>query len=211
MRPKEIILIRHGESEGNVNAKIYEYTPDHELKLTQNGKKQVIEVGKELKNIIGNQRIQFYTSPMLRAHETTEILINEINPPGYELTEEPRIREQDWGNFQNVEETKQFKQERKIYGSFYYRFANGESGADVFDRVSSFFETLHRHFQDPDFPPILIIITHGVTLRCFLMRWYHWSVKKFEKLKNPDNCDYVIMELNNEGKYTLKKGLQEVD
>ena len=33
--PKRIILIRHGESEGNVNKFVYEKVPDNALELTQ--------------------------------------------------------------------------------------------------------------------------------------------------------------------------------
>lgn len=40
-RPKRIILIRHAESEGNLNKEVYTSTPDHALKITERGRKQV--------------------------------------------------------------------------------------------------------------------------------------------------------------------------
>ena len=40
-------------------------------------------------------------------------------------------------------------QERRQFGSFYYRFPlGGESGADVYDRVSNFMESLYRHWSE---------------------------------------------------------------
>lgn len=45
MRPKRIILIRHGESEGNVDKNIYEQKPDYALELTHRGIHQAKEVG----------------------------------------------------------------------------------------------------------------------------------------------------------------------
>ena len=54
--------------------------------------------------------------------------------------------------------------------SFYYRIPDGESGADVYDRVSTFLETLYRDFAKPDYPENTIIVTHGMTLRLFFMR-----------------------------------------
>ena len=33
-RPRRIILVRHGESQGNVDDAIYETVPDHALTLT---------------------------------------------------------------------------------------------------------------------------------------------------------------------------------
>lgn len=37
--------------------------------------------------------------------------------------------------------------ERREIGAFYYRFPDGESGADVYDRVDNFVEHLHRLFR----------------------------------------------------------------
>lgn len=42
---------------------------------------------------------------------------------------------------------KQMKEERHGFGSFYYRFAHGESASDVFDRVSTFLDSLYRSFE----------------------------------------------------------------
>lgn len=36
-RPKRIVLVRHGESQGNVDDAIYETVPDHALSLTPKG------------------------------------------------------------------------------------------------------------------------------------------------------------------------------
>ena len=37
--------------------------------------------------------------------------------------------------------------ERREFGSFYYRFPEGESGADVYDRVTDFLGSLNREFK----------------------------------------------------------------
>ena len=55
------------------------------------------------------------------------------------VREECRIREQDFGNFQVEERMKVIKQTRERFGRFFYRFPEGESAADVFDRVSGTF------------------------------------------------------------------------
>lgn len=102
--------------------------------------------------------------------------------------EEPRIREQEWGHFRDLADYDRTVVNRDAYGTFYYRIPEGESGADVYDRVSDFFGTLHRDFGKPDFPENALIVTHGMTLRLFLMRWFHWTVEDFEQLANPGNC-----------------------
>jgi broad specificity phosphatase PhoE len=45
------------------------------------------------------------------------------------------------------------------------------------------------------------MIMHGMTIRLFLMRWFHYPVTEFEELCNPSNCAIVIMELQENGKY----------
>ena len=52
------------------------------------------------------------------------------------VREEPQLREQDFGNFQDSTGLAREKAERESYGRFFYRFPNGESGADVYDRCA---------------------------------------------------------------------------
>jgi hypothetical protein len=35
----------------------------------------------------------------------------------------------------------------------------------------------------------LVLITHGLALRVFLMRWFHWSVDEFMDVYNPPNAE----------------------
>jgi broad specificity phosphatase PhoE len=53
MKPRRIILIRHGKSEGNASRKVYLTTPDYAIKLTDEGKQQAIDAGKQIASIIG--------------------------------------------------------------------------------------------------------------------------------------------------------------
>jgi broad specificity phosphatase PhoE len=72
-------------------------------------------------------------------------------------------------------------------------------------------ETLHRDFRKPDFPDNALIVTHGMTLRLFLMKWFHWHVEEFENVRNPKNCQIVIMERQDNGKYKLTTKLRMRD
>ena len=73
-------------------------------------------------------------SPYRRTHQTLRLL--GLDPVAHRVREEPRLREQDWGNWQDREDVRQQKAYRDAYGHFFYRFAQGESGADVYDRVA---------------------------------------------------------------------------
>ena len=35
----------------------------------------------------------------------------------------------------------------------------------------------------------LVLVTHGLALRVFLMRWFHWSVDQFLDVYNPPNAE----------------------
>ena len=67
----------------------------------------------------------------------------------------------------------------------------------MYNRVTSFIATLFRDFSNEDIARddlTIIIVTHGLTLRLFLMRWFHYSIQDFEESYNPDNGKFVVME-----------------
>lgn len=106
------------------------------------------------------------------------------------------------------------KAERRTFGRFFFRFPNGEAGLDVYNRVSSFLATLSRDLhQLQDLRPLseadsdkedhsldvakdlnIVIVTHGLTLRLLLMRYFQLSVEEFEQSWNPQNARLVVMD-----------------
>lgn len=203
VRPRRIVLVRHGESTGNVDDTVYEREPDHALALTERGRRQAQETGKRLHDIFGEERVSVYVSPYRRTHET--LYAFGLDPKLIRVREEPRLREQDWGNWQEQEDVRLQKAYRDAYGHFFYRFAQGESGADVYDRIGGFLESLFRSFEDRDHPPNVLIVTHGLAMRLFCMRWFHWTVAEFESLSNPGNAEMRVLVLGEGGKYTLDR------
>jgi broad specificity phosphatase PhoE len=51
-RPRNIILIRHGQSEANVDKTIYKTKPDYAMELTELGKQQALEAGLKIKEYL---------------------------------------------------------------------------------------------------------------------------------------------------------------
>ncbi|MEY9964481.1 broad specificity phosphatase PhoE [Streptacidiphilus sp. MAP12-16] len=202
-RPRRIVLLRHGESQGNIDESIYERVPDHALQLTARGREQARANGRELRVLFGEEPVQAYVSPYLRTRQTFGLL--GLDPARLRAMEEPRLREQDWGNLQDVEDIRRQRKTRDAYGHFFYRFTQGESGADVYDRVGAFFETLHRNFERADYPPNVLLVTHGLMMRLFCMRWFHWTVEEFEALSNPGNGEFRTLLLGSDDRYTLDR------
>ncbi|CAL5870268.1 uncharacterized protein PFLUO_LOCUS4503 [Penicillium psychrofluorescens] len=220
-KPRMIILIRHAQSEGNKNREIHQTIPDHRVKLTPEGHRQAQEAGRRLRDLLRpDDTLHFFTSPYRRTRETTEGILESLTSdspspspfPRHAINvyEEPRLREQDFGNFQPCStEMERMWLERADYGHFFYRIANGESAADAYDRVSGFNESLWRLFGEQDFASVCVLVTHGLMARVFMMKWYHWSVEYFEDLRNINHCEFVIMTHDPEsGKYALQNKLR---
>ncbi|CAL8465534.1 g5070 [Coccomyxa elongata] len=199
--PKRIILVRHAESEGNTDHFAYSHIPDPQICLTQNGHEQAIEAGQKIRAILeadGNPfKLYFYMSPYRRSSQTVEGIAScftEAEIAGFQ--EEVQLREQDFGNFQDTEGKAREKAERLRFGRFFYRFPNGESGADVYDRMTIFEDHMIRDINAGRFSKntSLVLVTHGLAARIFLMRWFHWSVAELLMVFNPPNAEPIVLE-----------------
>ncbi|KAL6759865.1 histidine phosphatase superfamily [Haematococcus lacustris] len=200
--PDRIILVRHAESEGNVDNLAYSYIPDSQVPLTERGKQQAREAGAKIRKLLEAQghdyKLFFYTSPYKRSLQTYAGISSAFEKQHIiGVQEEVQLREQDFGNFQSDPEGKQReKGERLRFGRFYYRFPEGESGADVYDRLTLFEDHLIRDINAGRYSnnTNLVLVTHGLALRIFLMRWFHWSVDEFLCVYNPPNAEPLVME-----------------
>lgn len=96
--------------------------------------------------------------------------------------------EQQFGNFQSVHTIQDNKAQRSDFGRFFYRFPDGgESGFDVYNRVSGFIGTIQRDSYDVlessstncltslDEGMTICIVTHGLAMRLFLMRYLQYT------------------------------------
>ena len=174
-------------------------TPDWSLNLTKKGQGQAQEVGRKIARLLqkekdktGKQQMLFsYVSPYVRTMDTLSGALSGMNEVDggrdvllLGVREEPRLVEQQFGNFQDLALVEKAKQDRKRFGRFFYRFPNGESGLDVYQRVTSFIATLFRDTGqltregvDPD-DLTVVIFTHGLTLRLLLMRWFQCQCER---------------------------------
>lgn len=103
--PKRIILLRHGESLGNVDESLYAEIPDWKIPLTRRGEKQSLKAAKDLHALTKNESLFCYCSPYTRTKESWDIIKEHLEAQGdvevIGTREEPRIAEQQFGNFQS--------------------------------------------------------------------------------------------------------------
>ncbi|KAF0692972.1 Aste57867_16018 [Aphanomyces stellatus] len=204
--PKRMIFVRHGQSQGNVDPNLYRDIPDNMMPMTELGKMQAREAGKLMKALIGDETTRCIVSPCRRTLETFEQIMEAWGEDARHVpwTEEPRIREQDFGNFQDPDQIRDCKIQRRKFGGFFYRFPSGESPADVFDRISSFLESLHRMFaRHPQ--ENYILVTHGVAIRVLLMRYFKLDITQFERIQNFHNAEFIVLENNGKGSFNIGK------
>jgi broad specificity phosphatase PhoE len=168
--PEELVLVRHGHSEGNLVVDRSKqgddsfYTPDfrerpgHRWRLTEEGQKQAEIAGRWVLENISEEFDRYYVSPYVRAKETAGLL----GLPDAEWRVDPRLRERDWGDIGSLPRS-EFKEQYpqnaflKEVDSLYWRPPGGESIQDVRMRVRNMFDTLHRETAGQK----VIIVTHG--------------------------------------------------
>ena len=79
-------------------------------------------IGKRIKDMIFEEPICIYCSPYLRTKETLMQILSQLKTNQIiSAREEPRLTEQQFGNFQNHEDMCKFKACRHDFGRFYYR------------------------------------------------------------------------------------------
>mmetsp|Transcript_31522 Transcript_31522/g.61718 ORF Transcript_31522/g.61718 Transcript_31522/m.61718 type:complete len:399 (-) Transcript_31522:167-1363(-) len=213
-----IWLIRHGESLGNVNPSVYKQMPDHKIPLTERGLDMARTAGDELAATFSSTfedpsqmgHCRMWVSPFQRTRQTAKAILE--SPAGEwvsDVKESPFLVEQDWGLFEGTgiddasehypDEWKRLQKLRDHQGKFWARMPMGESCFDVCTRVSNFFSTTARDRSPKWFkgrPGIdnIIVVSHGVTIRSFIMMWCNFSPEWFEVNVNPPNCSVLHIE-----------------
>ncbi|CCH27983.1 histidine phosphatase family protein [Actinosynnema sp. NPDC047251] len=186
-----IILLRHGQSLGNVDELAYCRVPDHALPLTPRGEQEAADAGPRIKALVGGRPVAVYVSPYVRTRATLRGL--DLGEQAERVVAEPRLREQDWGNLQDPVQQEVLKHQRHAFGHFFFRLPNGESGADVDDRLAAFLVDLETRMARDGHPATALVVSHGLTIRLLCRRLFGWSIELFESLSNLETCEHRVL------------------
>ena len=177
--PMDLVLVRHGESEGNVAVKASKkmgdnrhYTPEflerHSSlwRLSDKGIRDATAAGVWLRSEMPRFD-RHYTSEYMRALETAALLGLE----GAEWYRELYLRERDRGwldvvPYSVLKERFAEELERWDRSSLFWAPPGGESMADVCMRVDRVLNTLHRECEGKR----VVIVCHGEVIWAFRMR-----------------------------------------
>lgn len=153
----ELILVRHGESEGNVAATAAQAAGaevidvkqrDADVPLSEAGRSQARALGAWLASVPPEGHPEsVWCSPYLRARQTAELAGLELEPP-FGMRIDERLRDRELGildTLTSIGVEARFPLEarrREWLGKFYYRPPGGESWADVALRLRSLLRDL---------------------------------------------------------------------
>lgn len=175
--PKNLFLVRHGESEGNFVRKQFEennnesfFTDEflglHEsqYELTEKGISQAKQAGLWLKENGFTHFDRSIVSNNVRALQTAGYL----DLPQASWMIDFNVRERDGGLFNVLQPSQrdlQYADQQKFYHSqpFYFRPPQGESIADLCQRIKIVLDTLSRECDGQN----VIIACHGHVIRAF--------------------------------------------
>lgn len=184
-----IKLVRHGQSMANTGEVVPAEVGDHTVPLTALGHAQAAEAGRRIGPAFLDGALA-YCSPFRRARETMAGVLAGagVEAGSVRVFEDPRLREVDHG-YVDAEAQKGM---RATHGWFYYRYNGGESPADCYDRTCTFLESLMRQARRKDAQRVLVV-THSLTIRCFVMRFLHLTVEDFDRMAGLDNGAVVTL------------------
>ncbi|MDO8669523.1 MAG: histidine phosphatase family protein [Candidatus Buchananbacteria bacterium] len=191
--PIDLVLVRHGESEGNAaNARsrqgdnrdfneLYLNRHSSKWRLTDRGREQAHLAGLWIKENIGTDFFRYYVSEYIRAMETAALL----DLPGAKWYVDFYLRERDWGMLDLMTDEsrrEKFAEElsRREMDSFYWCPPGGESMAQLCRRIDRILGTMHRECADKK----VIIVCHGEVMWAMLVRLTRMLQSRFKELDN---------------------------
>ena len=193
-----LFLIRHGETPTNKSNATIGQPSDEPLNDT--GKSQAKLLGDRLRKEVVFDAV--YASSYLRASDTLKLAdpkISGICQYGVEA-----LREISQGDYQGKNRS-EFFGDTKLFESMKrngmgFRFPNGESQFDVFDRAWSWLEkeVLSNPYTRTDKHLNIGIFTHGMTIKCLLFGAMMWDHKMTGKVMIDNSSISKLRVRNNE-------------
>ncbi|RFB88790.1 histidine phosphatase family protein [Rhizobium leguminosarum bv. trifolii] len=177
--PRQIWIVRHGESAGNVardaadlagHARIEIEERDVDVPLSALGRQQSDALAAWFSDLpLPEQPNVILASPYKRAVQTAQTIAGHLSPSkGLSVGVDERLREKEFGVLdrltrRGIEELQPDQAEfRRILGKFYHRPPAGESWCDVILRLRSMLDTISLHYADQR----VLIVAHQVVVLC---------------------------------------------
>ena len=207
MKTRNLILVRHGQSEWNEQNL---FTGWKDPGLTELGIKEAKNAG----SLISDKGIQFdemFTSMLVRAQDTGTIILDSINQQNISITKNKALNERNYGSLAGLNKNDARKKwgEEQVHiwrRSFDIPPPEGESLKDTAERVLPYF---HEHIMPKVIQGLSILVAaHGNSLRALIMELDLISSEDIVKLEIPTGAP-IQYEFNQNGEVVNKTKLYE--
>jgi len=207
MKSRNLILVRHGQSEWNAKNL---FTGWKDPGLTDQGVSEAKNAGK----LILEQKIEFdvmYTSMLSRAQKTGDIILGILNHKEIPIIKNEALNERHYGSLAglNKDDARKKWGEEQVHiwrRSFDIPPPDGESLKDTADRVLPYFETeiMPKVISGSS----ILIAAHGNSLRALIMKLDSISPEDIVKLEIPTGAP-IQYEFTPDGIVDKKTNLYE--
>ena len=206
-----ILLVRHGQSLGNIDPHVYSHVADHAIPLSPRGIAQAESAGERLADYFERRtdattprpHVRMWVSPYQRARQSADGIQRTAGDWITDRREHVLLVEQQFGLFDGIPDDElaavhplayaHYQKCEKFNGKFWARMPLGESRFDVASRVYQAFGTFQRDETNHDISD-LVVVCHGVTMRAFVMMWCHLTPEWFEQEPNPKSGSIRLIE-----------------
>lgn len=171
---RKIIVIQHCQSEHHINNMIGGWT---DTPLTELGRNQAELIGLRLKNELEKESYTIYSSDLMRAKQTADIVANHLN---LNVIQDIDLREKNNGI--GAGKTRDWAKEHRIpkasneFDLDYQEFEGGETWRQFYIRVCKCMEKICGLDNGN-----LIIVTHGCALSYMIAWWMNFEIDMLGK------------------------------
>ncbi len=190
---KKLIIVRHGQAEHHIKNITGGWT---DLPLTELGRKQALNTGHSLLHILEGLDYKFYSSDLLRAAETAQIISGVLSKkPVYS----PELRELNNGVAANLlkEEAKKIRLSKKDEHAIdWIPYPEAESWRMMDTRIRSFMDSIDKLEDDT-----VLLVTHANSIIA-MVDWL-LEIKDDDSIArimyDADPCSITILGVDNDG------------
>ncbi len=198
-----LVLVRHGESQWNFENR---FTGWIDVPLTERGREEARHAGEKIKGIKFDKA---YTSVLVRADETLQIILDIIGQKKIQIEKDQALNERHYGELQGLnkaETAKKFGDEQVHIWRRSYDIAppGGESLKDTAARTLPYFEK--KIIPDLKAGKNILVSAHGNSLRSIVMSLDKLSKEEVLKL-NLGTGVPIVYEFDSKLKILSKKEL----
>lgn len=203
---ENVFLVRHAQSEANVDYKVLHKKTNMKVDLTHVGREQAKQTGVFLNNLLKGKKVIVWNSPFNRTRQTANFIVTEMSDVDFVQEESIYLIERNFGlvdaigdyfdNPSNKDSIEYYKRHNDYGDSFFCKPPLGESPFDMTMRMHQFYNLYIEPVKDVEH----IIVSHGASLRALNLIVTNQKFEKFVS-QNPANASVNKMD---------KMGLKEI-